>query len=158
GLRNAATFNNTGGEIQIDNSTGAGSHNYLNTFTNSGKIQIGANAAVETEGINNQATFTNQACGQLKVLRGKATHLSGSFTNEGYLLVLNELANSITLVNNGVLKYGSTSGSGSISNTTAPSLIVKNSPTPIFTYGGTYNGTVNGIFKDEAATVSAGAF
>ncbi|SOE21059.1 ELWxxDGT repeat-containing protein [Spirosomataceae bacterium TFI 002] len=159
GLDNRATFNNnTGGEINIDNSTLRGIYNDSGTFTNAAMINVGANASVGEYGLFNRATFNNNNCGEVLMKQGRLFVASEStYTNNGYTFVSNELSNDGTFTNNGVLKYGSTTGTA-IANATNPSIIVNNDPTPIFTYGGTYNGTVNGIYTNEGASVSAGTF
>ncbi len=155
---NNATFNNNaGGEINIDNSTDTGLYNNYR-FTNAAIINIGANASIGFDGLYNRATFNNHNCGKVLVKQGRLRVASGqTYTNEGYTFVTNELLNNGTFTNNGVLKYGTLTGTA-IANATAPSVIVKDTTMPIFTYGATYNGTVNGIYTDEGASVSAGTF
>ena len=155
---NNATFNNNaGGEINIDNSTDTGLYNNYR-FTNAAIINIGANASIGFDGLYNRATFNNHNCGKVLVKQGRLRVASGqTYTNEGYTFVTNELLNNGTFTNNGVLKYGTLTGTA-IANATAPSVIVKDTTMPIFTYGGTYNGAVNGIYTDEGASVSAGTF
>ncbi|WP_428665822.1 3-coathanger stack domain-containing protein [Runella sp.] len=156
GLYNSSTFNNTGGEIKIDRSMNVGLSNG-NNLTNAAKITIGATASVGTYGLTNDGTINNNACGKLIMASGIAqNNASGTMINAGLVQVANNLKNDGTFTNNGVLKYGSLTGS--VTNGTNPSLIVNNSPTPIFTYGGTYDGVINGIFKDSLATLSAGTF
>ncbi|HAK76608.1 MAG TPA: hypothetical protein DCM71_06805 [Runella sp.] len=158
-ILNSATFNdNAGGKIFLDQSSRAGLMNGSSgNFTNEGNIVIGANGNVGVDGVQNDATFANKPCGELRVMRGKLGNLANkTLTNTGLVYVVNELDNQGTFTNNGVLRYGTLSGS--VTNTSASSVIVNSHPTtPIFSYGGTYNGSIN-IYTDEAATQSAGTF
>ncbi len=155
GLSNDATFNNTG-IINIDRSTSTGLRNNNGTFTNDATITIGGIASVGTQGLHNLATFNNNACGKLIVKDGGIrNNTSRTITNTGYVQVDQNLRNDGTFTNNSVLKYAALTGS--VTSATAPSVIV-NDATPIFTYGGTYDGTVNGIFTNATATTSAGNF
>ncbi|WP_028522889.1 T9SS type A sorting domain-containing protein [Runella limosa] len=159
GLLIGGTFDNTtGGEITIDRTTLDALFNSGSSFNNAGKITIGALASLgSTSGLGNVTAFNNNACGQVIVASGTVLNdASGSFTNAGLVQIANNLENIGTFTNNGVLKYGTLTGT--VTNATNSSLIVNNTPTPIFTYGGSYNGVINGIFTDANATVSAGAF
>ncbi|MEM1119122.1 MAG: cadherin-like beta sandwich domain-containing protein, partial [Bacteroidota bacterium] len=162
GLENSANFNNnTGGEISIGRSSSQGIYNLSGTFNNSARITIGAIASVGQSGLLNWSTFNNNSCAVVTIMNGELSALSiGSYNNAGYTFVANELyggASNLSggFTNNGVLKYATTTGKA-ITNTANSSVIINNHPTPIFTYGGTYNGTINGIFTDDAATTSAG--
>ncbi len=130
------------------------------TFNNSGTITIGAQGTI-TNGVivaGASAAYSNATtCASLYVLAGNFTLTRGTVTNKGYILIAKTLTKGAnTFTNQGVLKY--TTVSGSITNSGNAAVIVKDNPTPIFTYGGTYSGTVNGIYSDAAATVSAGSF
>jgi len=162
GLIHSSTIaftNNSSGEITIDRSTTT-ALNITRTLNNSGKITIGANVSVGATGISHASStsaLTNNACGSIYVMAGDFTSSNGAVINNGYIQVNNTLARtSGTFTNNAVLKYGSLTGT--ITNTNNASVIVKNDPTPIFTYGGVYNGTINGIYTDAANTISAGSF
>ena len=161
GLFNRGTFNNNGGTIKIDNFTRVGLYNYSGggIFTNQAIIIIGAMSGSGLTGFQNDDTFNNNSCGQLIINRGRIyNNTSKTINNSGYVRVDNDLANDGTFTNNGVLKYKSKSGTDPI-NATASSVIVNNHPSAtIFTYGATFNGTVDGIFKDANATNSAGTF
>lgn len=154
GLNNQGIFNhNAGGVLTIDRPTIGGISNGFGTFTNAAVITIGAAGGVGTYGINNTGgTLNNNNCGKIIVANGTLRNAS-SFTNAGLFQLADNLNNSSTFTNTGVLKYGSLTGS-----VTNSAIIVNNTPTPIFTYGGTYDGVVNGIFADSAATVLAGTF
>ncbi len=151
--------NNASGIITIDKTGQKGIWNALgSTFTNYGKITIGENASEGVNGIHNGSTFINSQCAELKLIRGdflnSATY---STSNAGYILVSDSLKNEGTFTNDGILKYG-VQTNNPIVNTANSSVIVNDTLSSIFTYGGTFNGTVNGIFKDEAATNLAGTF
>ena len=154
GIRNEDLFNNNlGGEITIINAEVG----FVNseTLTNNALITISGRA--ETVGFRNGNLVTNNTCGKIILLNGMLLNRPGdTFTNRGFVQVTDNLTNEGIFTNNGVLKYGSLTGS--VTNNTNPSLIVNNAPTPIFTYGGTYDGVINGIFTDAAATISAGTF
>jgi len=155
GIWNLGAFNNTG-TIAISNFSSIGFYNNDGTLTNSG--QINSTAINDTDyGFQNQNIITNNACGKIIVSKG-ALVSSGSITNMGLIQIENNLSNAQNFTNNGVLKYSSISGAVAVTNNQSSSIIVKNTPTPIFTYGGTYNGIVNGIYTNAGATTSAGTF
>src|SRR5690606_16363400 len=62
-----------------------------------------------------------------------------------------------TFTNSGILKYNTLIASTPIVNSGDGAVVVNNTPTPIFTYGGTFNGTIDGIFKLDSVS-SAGTF
>lgn len=159
GLITNGTFtNNATGEINIAGFTSTGFASNAATVNNAGKITVGPSSGPSANvGFDNNGILNNQSCGQLRVLTKLFINRSGrTLSNIGYVEVTENLTNQGTFTNDGVLKYGTLTGS--VTNATNPSIIVNNDPTPIFTYGGTYNGTVNGIFTDAAATISAGTF
>jgi hypothetical protein len=124
-------------------------------FTNSGTLNISSGLGI----VANGGTFNNQACSKIIMKAGNYDNaLSGSTVNNaGLLQIPNTLNNTAGTFNNtGVLRYGALTGT--ITNNQNSSIIIKNSASPIFTYGGTYDGTVNGIYRDSFATVSAGKF
>jgi hypothetical protein len=124
-------------------------------FTNAGTINITTGLGI----IANGSTINNQACGKIIMKAGNFDNALASSTmnNAGLLQIPNNLNNTAGTFNNtGVLKYGTLTGT--ITNNQNSSVIVKNTTTPIFTYGGTYDGTINGIYRDSFATVSAGKF
>jgi hypothetical protein len=103
----------------------------------------------------NGSTITNNACGKIEVSSGNYVN-GGTTTNTG-LILSNSLNNtSGTFTNNGILKPGTLTGT--VINNSNSSVIISNTPAPIFTYGGIFNGTIDGIFKDSTATNSAGTF
>lgn len=153
-LSNNGTFNNNaGGDIKVEPGSLAGISN-SGIFTNSAKVTI--LATVTGDGLINTGTLTNNACATLLSARNYVNGVGGTTTNAGFVQIANSLQNSGTFTNNSVLKYGSLTGT--VTNATNSSVIVNNTPTPIFTYGGSYDGVIDGIFTDAAATTSAGTF
>ncbi|WP_149243626.1 T9SS type A sorting domain-containing protein [Dyadobacter sp. 32] len=184
GLYNSSSFiNETGGEIIIDRGSG---YQLLNdgTLSNAFKITVGTNFNSTVPGIQNWLKINNDANGEIIVQRNfynnegyspgtvvfnndacaKLTILNGNLINEatytinnsGLIQINGGLQNTGTFNNTGLLSYNSISGIQPV-NATDASIIVNNSQ-PIFTYGGTFDGTINGIFTNEDATVSAGVF
>ncbi|WP_162628116.1 choice-of-anchor Q domain-containing protein [Arcticibacterium luteifluviistationis] len=156
--------NSSEGEINIDNTSETGISTLGSTiFTNEGKIIIGANSTEIQNGLENKvSTFNNTLCAELKIFKGtlhnsSTEYVTATVTNTGYILTMDSLKNEGTFTNNGVLKYAVQTGNA-VANSTNSSIIVNDTLSTFFTYGGTYNGTVNGIFTAEAATVSAGTF
>lgn len=155
GLENLGNFDNAGGSnISIDRSAFAGLYNAAGSFTNNGQVTIGAIAAVGPNGVQNDGTITIGECGRLLVLAGNlSSSISKPITNDGFVHVRNSLDTKGLFTNDGVLKFGTF---------TEPylnrSLIVKDGPAAIFTYGSNFSGTVNGIFTDAAGTQPAGTF
>ena len=83
------TFTNVG-ELRIDRFTAVGINNVVvNTFTNSGKIIIGANATGGVTGLVSAGTFTNLAGGEINISQTSQTALSsaGDFTNSGKIIL-----------------------------------------------------------------------
>ncbi|TAE24972.1 MAG: hypothetical protein EAZ91_19790 [Cytophagales bacterium] len=101
------------------------------------------------------SSVINTNCGQITCATYK---VDGTSTNAGFLEVTGTLTRSGgTFTNDGVLNYGALAGT--ITSNTG-SVIVNENPTntSIFTYQGTFAGTVDGIFSNSAATTSAGTF
>lgn len=145
-LTNRGTINYSGGTFAL-------SLNATSTVVNEGTIKV-----TTANGINNPTggSITNNACGKIFLNAGGYAN-SGTTTNAGLIAITNNLNNTGgTFTNTGVLKYGSLTGT--ITSNQNSSVIVRNLTYPIFSYGGTYNGTINGIFTDSLATVSAGTF
>jgi hypothetical protein len=124
-------------------------------FTNSGTINITSGLGI----VANGGTFNNEVCGKIIMKAGNYDNaLAGSTINNGGLLQIpNNLNNTAGTFNNaGVLRYGTLTGT--ITNNKNSAVIVRNMTTPIFAFGGTYDGTINGIYRDSFTTVSAGKF
>ncbi|WP_340239952.1 choice-of-anchor D domain-containing protein, partial [Emticicia soli] len=136
------------------------------TGTQIGLVVGGGNTSSSNSGIINankievisSTIFPNQSCGVISTVGSFSVSGGSVFNNLGYVKVGAELALFSSTTNNGVLNYNSLTGTTPITNNTNASIIVNNSSVPIFTYGGTYNGTINGIFTDASATISAGTF
>lgn len=156
GIWNDGQFRNrVGGDIRIDRSSLRGIVNNSGTFEHDGEIRIGAVATVRNDGLRNRALFVTSGCSKLLVLKGSVVNESSasSIVNQGLLQVTGNVTTNNGLSNFGVLKYGSLTGT--ITNTY---LIIENTTGTIFTYGSSFNGTVNGIFTDAEATLSGGNF
>jgi hypothetical protein len=126
--------------------------NGVSSLVNDGIINVTAGLGIFNP---SGGSITNNACG--KIIMSSGTYENGgTTTNAGIVLITNALTNTGAFTNNGVLKYGSKNGT--VTTNQNSSVIVNNTPTPIFTYGGTYDGTVNGIFTNATATTSAGTF
>lgn len=160
GIGNKANFQNIfGGQIHIDQFVSSALTSSYN-FTNSGKIILGANQSIAFLGnsLVVSAGFQNTTSGEILVFKGSfRNNVSESFINAGFIYLAATLINNTAFTNMGVLRYSSLSGKA-IVNSTNSALVVNNAPTPIFTYGGDYDGNVEGIFKDTTATISAGLF
>ncbi|WP_421825404.1 putative Ig domain-containing protein [Larkinella sp.] len=96
GIVNENSFTNTGtgGHVRIDRSSEIGLYNRLGTFTNAAAITLGGVAGVGSTGLENQATFSNNAGGNLKIDRSSYVGLHNitltapaSFTNAGTLTI-----------------------------------------------------------------------
>ncbi|MBK9337258.1 MAG: hypothetical protein IPM98_12050 [Lewinellaceae bacterium] len=90
GIENNGTFDNAAGaEIAIDRSDEAGLINASGTFTNAGKITLGASVSVGTNGLTNTAVFNNQAGGEINLDRSFKVGLynNGAFTNEAKIKI-----------------------------------------------------------------------
>ncbi len=141
-----ATLSGTGSTLSLNINAGI--------FNNTGNIDFTGNCEMYIS----SSSITNSACGKFKLTGDFFIQTSSSVSNAGYFYVSGAInVGSSSMSNTGVLKYGSVTGNA-ISNSGSGSIIVKDTPTPIFTYGGTYNGIINGIFKDATATTSAGIF
>jgi Ig-like domain CHU_C associated len=143
---NNGTYNYSGVSSAIETSTGS-------TFRNNSNVNISNGIGIR---ITTSSSFNNSFCAKfISTISGNTTiDITGSISNSGLIQNAGQINNVGTLSNGGVLKYGSISGNA-ISNN---SVIVKDNPTPIFTYGGTFSGTVNGVFTDANATTLAGTF
>lgn len=155
-LANAsANFTNSSGASVSGNGSTLSLLINTGTFTNQGNADFTGNGEIYSSisGIN------NMLCGKFKLNGNISLVINSSISNAGYLYVSGTIILSATcsISNTGVLKYGNTTGPA-ILNSGNGSVIVKDTPTPIFTYGGSFNGTVNGIFTDANATASAGIF
>jgi hypothetical protein len=145
-LTNRGTINYSGGTFAL-------SFNSTSTLVNEGTIKVNGG-----NGINNPTggTIINNACGKIVMNVGNYAN-GGTTTNAGLMSINGNLNNTGgTFTNTGVLKYGSLTST--ITSNQAASIIVNNLTYPIFAYGGTFSGTINGIFTDTLATVSAGTF
>ncbi|WP_293686499.1 Ig-like domain-containing protein, partial [Spirosoma sp. 48-14] len=150
---NYGTFTNS--STGVINSNGAGFIANVGTFSlsNSGTITHSGSDM----GIGSGTSLTNNACGKFIVSANYYNDGTGSTVNNGLIQIAGALNNSSSFTNNGVLSYGSLSGSITKNN---GSVIVNNNPTnsTIFTYTGTFTGTINGIYTNANVTTLAGTF
>jgi hypothetical protein len=98
GLFNNGTFNNSG-DISVDNVRGSmfnrhGIYHGNGTFTNTGKIILGATGSTGDWGMYSLSTFNNEADGEISIDRCAITGLrngsfgsGGTFTNAGKLAI-----------------------------------------------------------------------
>jgi trimeric autotransporter adhesin len=141
-----ATLSGTGSTLSLNVNGG--------NFNNSGNVDFTGNCEIYVA----SSSITNLACGKFRLIGIVFIQTTSSIANAGYFYVSGAInVGSSSMSNTGVLKYGSVSGSA-ILNSGNGSVIVKDTPTPIFTYGGSFNGTINGIFTDANAINSAGTF
>ncbi len=161
GGRGIQCINGTTGNIITNqgsmNYTGSDYFAALNpgfTLNNSGTIDIKSGAGIAMQG----GTLSNLACARILMpARRYENQVNGSITTNAGLMITGEIRNTNgSFTNNGVLKHGGVSGNAIINNQN--SSVIVNNTQPIFTYGGTFDGTINGIFKDAATTTSAGIF
>ncbi|MBD2757433.1 putative Ig domain-containing protein [Spirosoma validum] len=148
-----STVNNNG-TIAVESAAGGSVPGYIEIYANaqlnnSGLIRANCSTGYD---LQNSGNIVNQNCGQIR-LAGLGIYSSiGSFINNGYLQT--NFCQNVT--NNGVIKYES----GGLAATNNGSVRVNDNPTnsTIFTYQGTYSGTINGIYTNAAGTTSAGSF
>jgi hypothetical protein len=132
---------------QITLTTGA-------VLTNGGTIRMGSGQSLVVGG----GTINNLACGQILMPNGSIDNAaSGSILNNAGLITAATVSNTNGTFNNtGVTNRLSTVGT--VTNTGNAAVHVRDLTYPYFSYGGTFNGTINGLFTDSLATVSAGTF
>ena len=159
GFRNLSTTGATitnNGQINYNGSGYAIASESNTTFNNYGSLNINNGNGISNSG----SVLNNFVCGKIILNSGNyANNTSGSTTtNNGLIQLRGRLDNTGGIFhNNGVIKYGSLTGT--ITNNNG-SVRVNDNPTntSIFTYTGTFAGTVNGIFTNATATTSAGTF
>ena len=164
------------GTIALEASTGGPTTGWMipgatTTFTNNGTLRINTTFQTAIEAGNNlnnegQATglctINNSACGKIILTAGNFmiyANTVSNVTNAGLIQVTSNINGfgNFTNQSGGVLIRGG--GSQAITSNNG-SVIVNNNPTnsTIFTYTGTFTGTLNGIYTDSAGTTSAGTF
>jgi surface protein len=155
---NRIVTNNTSGVINIDRCTISGflamSSSSTALITNSGQINIGANASVGNNGLANHGNFTNNADGEINIDRSNHTGLylegtsaTSSFTNYGHVNIGSiasvgnyGIQNSLNLINN-------SSGIINIDRSTQQGIV--NYPLGTCTNSGTLNiGAIVGVGAD----------
>ncbi|TAE41383.1 MAG: hypothetical protein EAY79_01310 [Runella slithyformis] len=141
------------------------------TFTNSGTLRINTTfpTAIEmghelnnTGGTTGTTAIINNACGKIILVSGDfilhATPTT-TVTNAGLIQIAAGTAAAGTITNqNGSVFISGSVGSPITNNNGSVTINNNATNTSIFTYTGTFTGTVNGIFSNAAATTSAGTF
>jgi hypothetical protein len=123
------------------------------TFNNSGTINVKSGQGIALQG----GTVNNLACGKIFMSAGDYDNSALSTTNNAGLMVLGGVNNTGGTFNNtGVTNR--LPSVGTLTNTGNGAVSVRSNIYPIFAYSPTFNGTVNGIFTDSLATISAGTF
>jgi len=162
---NAIFNNNVSGQIVIDRSTSAGLNvSSSSAFHNFGRITIGATASVGNFGVSNSSIFNNNACATLTSFAPISNASTRTITNSGLFTVntANASTNAGTFTNNGILEYPQ---GNPIPNVTNNEIVI--APTtandcdvisPAFSLGSPVDFTIQGIFTDQAATMSAGTY
>lgn len=118
---------------------------------NNGNINVSSGL-----GIVNNGTITNNTCSTIRIATGMYNNSGGTTNNAGLVQVSDTLYNQNGTFNNtGIVQANSLSGPITNSGNTS---VVVNSSIPIFTYGGTFSGTINGIYTNAPGTTSAGTF
>ncbi|MDQ5930550.1 MAG: trimeric autotransporter adhesin [Bacteroidota bacterium] len=135
------------------------------TVINNGtfKINTTANRAIEMgnpNGTNGTATFTNNNCGKLIAKLGQLyvyASPTSIVNNYGFIQIGGNISGNGSFSNYGTVVSG---GINIATNNQSGSVIVNNNPTnsTIFSYTGTYLGTINGIYTNTTATTTAGTF
>jgi type IX secretion system substrate protein len=88
GFSNEGTFENqANGNIQIDQTTGAGILHLTGTLNNWGTMTIGSISAASTNGISSNATFNNQSGASISIVEAALgiANNNGTFTNTGLI-------------------------------------------------------------------------
>ncbi|AYQ30946.1 choice-of-anchor D domain-containing protein [Runella sp. SP2] len=124
------------------------------TVTNTGTMNVSCRFGIDNL---TGATFNNNSCGKIILTAENNNDFrnEGTFNNNGLLQVYWWLHNSGTITNNGVLKYETLNNNGTLNNNR---ILIDDNESPFFTFGASNNATVNGIYTDAAATLSAGSF
>jgi hypothetical protein len=163
GLRNNGNFfNNAGGHIRIDRSTSSEIGNFSGgNFTNAGVINLGAPGSTGAEGINNRATFQNEACAQL--FMNAPLSNTASFSNTGLFTVTTAGSHiNSGLTNDGIIVYPQ---GNLIHNVANNEIIIAPTATtdclsisPAFDLGATVDFSILGVFADANAMQPAGTY
>ena len=164
------------GTIALETSTGGTIAGWMipsatTTFTNNGTLRINTTFGTAIEAghnLNNagQATghcaIDNNACGKIILIAGNLVlHATPTttLTNNGLLQITGSASAGGTIINGNSSVFIAGSATCPIVNDNG-AVRVNNNPTntSIFTYTGTFGGTINGIYTNAAATISAGTF
>lgn len=151
GSNTDARFNNNSGATLTGTGTNTGIIFNPGKLTNTGSVDITGGL----ESYTTNSTITNNACGIIKIAGDYYNNTSVTTTNAGQLQISGDLYNDGTFTNNGVLV------AKSYPTFTNRRVRINNNATntTIFTISSSAgSSTINGIFLDAAATVSAGTY
>ena len=180
GNLSGTVINHDGAEIRIANYTGHGVR-FGNEFDNHGTLIIESPLETFSQVIpgfgpffsNLGAAFLHQyghlrnfPCGEIYIRDNSFGSFSiAEVTNQGLMIIDDFLSNNDSngpFTNNGILTFNELTGNddfdNDIINANDSSVIIRHDTLPIFDFGGNYNGTIEGIYTDEAASMSAGTF
>ncbi len=169
GIFNKGKFSNpAGGIIRIDRANGSGVLNFQGSdgvadFENAGLIEIGLTEPPTRDGLNNIQTFSNLACGRIRLASTLIN--SGTFTNAGFLSVDTNQphTNSGTLTNDGAIGYPQGNPIPNVTNNdliSPPVSVCGNgSVSPALDLGGANSFMASATwYKDPALTMPAGTY
>lgn len=148
----AILTNNTTGIINSTGGSGSlffsGNNTPVEMVKNHGRMNLTKQIEKSSD------TFHNYPCGQVYLLSGEVYN-SGQIINEGFFSAFDNLNGpAADFINNGIIYVG-----GSPSYTNNKIQINKNpTTTSIFTFAGGNDLTVEGIYKDDAAMMTAGSY
>ncbi len=160
-LLNGSFTNSETGIIEIDNQDSDGFKNESGaTVQNLGKMTLGATAPPDGDGINNAATFNNNACGEIAMFA--PLNNSSSFTNAGLFRVNTASANTNSaLTNNGIIEYPQGNPIPNVSNNEIIVAPISGgcNISPALSLGATVDFDIaDAWFLDENLTLPAGTF
>ncbi|KAB7727281.1 T9SS type A sorting domain-containing protein [Rudanella paleaurantiibacter] len=142
GITNGTFTNQLGGEIQIDRSTLSGLYVLVGTFSNSGRLIIGANASVGRYGLGVSNNFTNEASGDIRVDRSTDIILvitTGTIVNRGAIRL-----GASALLGPNALQVGFIDQTGTFTNEGCSAYLFIDSDKKLATLNGTFtnSGTI----------------
>ena len=165
GLTNAGTVRNEQGAIlQIEETGGSGIKDVENFF-NDGTLIVGSVKKPAGVGIELRVSnFRNNACGEIYCYDNISLHVGSTIHNNGTFIIDSPLNNTVSqssFINNGVLALPQGSALPVATNNDViirPKSAECTPIAPAFTFGGNVSFTIQGVFSDQAAMVSAGTY
>ncbi|WP_341228624.1 ELWxxDGT repeat protein, partial [uncultured Arcticibacterium sp.] len=156
-------INESTGKISLQNSVSALKNTSTGEIENYGTIQSEIPIPAD---FNNDGLVTNYPCASLITKAFFYNNSGATVLNNGLFIVNQGVVNTGSFTNEGVLQ--SDSFSGTILSTQTSSVILNGSSMfdvgyadqyeDIFEYGGVFDGTILGIYKDDAGLNLAGTF